>query len=61
MSWIDQLGRVIVLAEIQGQRLILANIYAPNVDDQGFFIDLEGMLQAAGTPHDIILGGDFNL
>ena len=58
----DKLGRVIiVLAEIQGQSLMLANIYAPNVDDQGFFIDLEGMLQSAGTAHDIILGGDFNL
>lgn len=57
----DDLGRiVIVLAEIQGQTLILANIYAPNGDDQTFFIDLERKLQAAGS-HDLVLGGDFNL
>lgn len=57
----DNAGRVIIVqAEIQGQKIILANIYAPNVDDQTFFGDLESKLQAAGD-HDIVLGGDFNL
>ena len=57
----DNLGRmIIVLAEIQSQKLILANIYAPNLDDQSFFIDLERKLQNAGN-YDVVLGGDFNL
>lgn len=57
----DTLGRiVIVLAEIQGLKLILANIYAPNGDDRTFFTDLEGKLQAAGN-YEVVLGGDFNL
>lgn len=34
----DNSGRlIIVLAEIQSQKLIVANIYAPNLDGQGFF------------------------
>lgn len=37
----DNLGRmIIVLAEIQSQKLILANIYAPNLDDLFFFFSL---------------------
>ena len=57
----DDSGRmIIVLAEIQSQKLILANIYAPNVDDQDFFFDLERKLQAAGDQA-VVLGGDFNL
>uniref|UniRef100_A0A3B4Z9Q3 exodeoxyribonuclease III n=1 Tax=Stegastes partitus TaxID=144197 RepID=A0A3B4Z9Q3_9TELE len=57
----DNSGRVIiVLAEIQSQKLILANIYAPNLDDQHFFVDLERKLQTAGN-HTVVLGGDFNL
>ena len=35
----DEEGRIIIiLAEIQGQTLILANIYAPNVDHPNFFV-----------------------
>lgn len=57
----DNSGRmIIVLAEIQSQKLILANIYAPNLDDQTFFVDLEKKLQSAGN-HAVVLGGDFNL
>lgn len=57
----DNSGRmIIVLAEIQSQKLILANIYAPNLDDQNVFIRLEMKLQAAGD-HAVVLGGDFNL
>lgn len=34
----DKSGRVIMVwAEILGQNLLLANIYAPNIDDQIFF------------------------
>lgn len=57
----DNSGRiVIVLAEIQSQKMILANIYAPNLDDPVFFTDLESKLQITGN-HAIVLGGDFNL
>ena len=57
----DNSGRmIIILAEIQSQKLILANIYAPNLDDQTFFADLERKLQSAGN-HAIVLGGDLNL
>ncbi len=57
----DSSGRmIIILAEIQSQKLILATIYAPNLDDPNFFIDLESKLQAAGN-HAVVLGGDFNL
>ena len=39
--------------------MILANIYAPNLDDPNFCIDLESKLQAAGN-HATVLGCDFN-
>lgn len=57
----DKFGRVIMVwAEIQGQNLLLANIYAPNLDNQNFFIDLEVKLGTA-VNYKIVLGGDFNL
>ena len=53
----DNSGRmIIVLAEIQSQKMILANIYAPNLDDHIFFTDLERKLQTAGN-HAVVLGG----
>ena len=56
----DEEGRIIIiLAEIQGHALILANIYAHNVDQPNFFIDLESKLHNIGQ-YPIILGGDFN-
>ena len=58
---IDTEGRmIIILAEIQGQTLTLANIYAPNGDHPAFFVDLESKLLSLGA-HPIILGGDINL
>lgn len=57
----DEEGRIIIiLAEIQGHTMILANIYAPNVDHPNFFIDLESKLDDIGQ-YPIILGGDFNI
>ena len=38
----------------------MANIYAPDGDDQNVFIDLEKMVSAAGNKN-VVLGGDFNL
>ena len=56
----DEEGRIIIiLAEIQRQTLILANIYAPNVVHPHFFIDLESKLHDMGQ-YPIILG-DFNI
>lgn len=53
----DGEGRILVLlGEILGQTIILANVYAPNRDDPAFFENLEGMLYAAGQ-YDIVLGG----
>ena len=57
----DNTGRIlIVLAEIYGVVVSLANIYAPNLDDASFFLELETKLHMAGD-YDIIIGGDFNL
>lgn len=57
----DNLGRIImILVEIQGQEIILANIYAPNIEDPEFFVDLKRKFQAMGS-HDLVLAGDFNL
>lgn len=57
----DEEGRlVIILADIQGQTLILANVYTPNTDHPNFFVDLESKLHDIGH-YPIILGGDFNI
>lgn len=40
---------VIILADIQGKTLILANVYPPNVDHPNFFVDLEKNLQGYWT------------
>lgn len=57
----DDDGRIIlILAEIQGQTIILGNIYAPNIDNPTFFANLESKLYLLGH-HPIILGGDFNI
>ena len=58
----DQGRMVIVKAELEGHHLILANIYAPNLDDPAFFGMLEYRLGEIDDGHNypIILGGDFN-
>lgn len=53
----DEDGRLVsILADIQGQTLILANIYAHNVDHPAFFVELENKLHNFGN-YPIILGG----
>uniref|UniRef100_A0AAR2JS99 exodeoxyribonuclease III n=1 Tax=Pygocentrus nattereri TaxID=42514 RepID=A0AAR2JS99_PYGNA len=53
----DRKGRILIVqAEIQGQTLILANIYAPNLDEPIFFGDLECSINRMGN-HPVILGG----
>ena len=45
---------------IDGTRLTLANIYAPNVDDPEFFKEVRNKIE--GLPNDNrIIGGDINL
>uniref|UniRef100_A0A3B4UAP0 exodeoxyribonuclease III n=1 Tax=Seriola dumerili TaxID=41447 RepID=A0A3B4UAP0_SERDU len=56
----DTLGRFIsVLAEIQGQTVILACVYAPCVYDPDFFPSVENALYELGT-FPIVMAGDFN-
>ena len=56
----DEVGRVLLLlSEIQGHKVILANVYAPNTDDPTFFGQLECKLNDMGD-HPILMGGDFN-
>lgn len=57
----DSAGRFLfLLSEIQGWTMILANVYAPNVDDPAFFGKLESTLNDFGN-YPVIMGGDFNL
>ena len=57
----DANGRYIILdMTIDGTRLTLANIYAPNVDDPEFFKEVRNKIE--GLPNDNrIIGGDINL
>uniref|UniRef100_A0A3Q2ZLG1 exodeoxyribonuclease III n=1 Tax=Kryptolebias marmoratus TaxID=37003 RepID=A0A3Q2ZLG1_KRYMA len=56
----DKEGRMLLmLCEIQGYSIILANVYAPNVDDPSFFGLLEKKLIDLGN-YPIIVAGDFN-
>lgn len=56
----DKNGRfVIVSGKLFNTKVILANIYAPNVDDASFFDRVFSLLQDLDS-HFLILGGDFN-
>ena len=57
----DGEGRIIgIQMNVNEQRWLLVNLYAPNVDNPGFFQNLFKTIYE--TPHDyLILGGDFNL
>ena len=56
----DDEGRILlILSEIQGNTVILANVYAPNVDDPSFFGILERMLGEMGD-YPVLLGSDMN-
>uniref|UniRef100_A0A3Q2ZBS8 Endonuclease/exonuclease/phosphatase domain-containing protein n=1 Tax=Kryptolebias marmoratus TaxID=37003 RepID=A0A3Q2ZBS8_KRYMA len=54
-----RLQMFLMLCEIQGKKFILANVYAPNVDDPSFFGQLEKKLMDLGN-YPIIAAGDFN-
>ncbi len=51
---------LLILADVQGRTLILANTYAPNNDDPVFFANLECKLTDMGS-HPIIWAGDMNM
>ena len=56
----DPNGRfVIITGQIHDTRVALANVYAPNCDDDAFFIRLFSILPDMSSHH-LILGGDFN-
>lgn len=56
----DEAGRgLLLLSEIQGHKVILANVYAPNTDDPTFFGQLECKLNDMGD-YQVLMGGDFN-
>jgi len=56
----DPMGRyVIVVGRLYGFPVILANIYAPNWDDNAFFTNTLSRLPNMDT-HSLILGGDTN-
>ena len=58
---LDNNGRyVIVSGVLQGMPVILVSVYAPNWDDDQFFMNLFAKLPNADN-HRIIMGGDFNL
>ena len=50
---------LLFLSEIQGHKVILANVYSPNIDDPTFFGQLECKLNYMGD-YPILMGGDFN-
>uniref|UniRef100_A0A8C6LVY0 Endonuclease/exonuclease/phosphatase domain-containing protein n=1 Tax=Nothobranchius furzeri TaxID=105023 RepID=A0A8C6LVY0_NOTFU len=57
----DEAGRMLLLlAEIQGQKMILNNIYVPNFEDPSFFGLLESKISDIGN-YPILMAGDFNL
>ncbi len=58
---IDSNGRfVMVLGKLQNIPVILASIYAPNWDNDEFFVNFFSRLPKVDEHH-IIIGGDFNL
>ena len=59
-SWIDPDGRyVAVTGRLGGRDLTLVSIYAPNVEQGKFLMELSGKLASCLTGP-VILGGDFN-
>lgn len=56
----DKEGRVIILlVNLFGQHIIIGNIYAPNVEDPDFFLQLKKTFIDFGD-YPIIMAGDFN-
>ena len=60
-SHADSLGRCVILdVEINGFRLTLCSVYAPNNDDPNFFLSLSEQIEKYPNDNRII-AGDFNL
>lgn len=56
----DKNGRLVIIkGRLFGLPVVLANVYAPNWDDAGFFQHFFSLLPALDT-HKLILGGDLN-
>ena len=55
------IGRYIFIdLDINGERMLLCNIYAPNEDDEKFFIDIFTKINKMHVKGAIIIAGDFN-
>ena len=58
----DTNGQFIALnISYNDKQIILANIYAPNTDNPGFFINAFVNIDSFGKMDNIIVCGDFNL
>ena len=58
----DTNGQFIALnTSYNDKQIILANIYAPNTDNPGFFINAFSNIDSVGKMDNIIVCGDFNL
>lgn len=56
----DKEGRILILlANLAGQNIILGNLYAPNIEDPEFFLQLKKIILDFGN-FPMILGGDYN-
>ncbi len=56
----DKEGRILILlANLAGQNVILGNLYAPNIEDPDFFLQLKKIILDFGN-FPVILGGDYN-
>lgn len=56
----DKDGRIIIpLVNLSGQNIILGNLYAPNVEDPDFFLQLRKIILDFGD-FPVVLGGDYN-
>ncbi len=56
----DKDGRIILLlVNISGQKIILDNLYAPNMENPDFFLQLKKIILDFGD-FLVVLGGNFN-
>lgn len=51
---------ILIIIQTMGKEIMLVNIYGPNNDDPGFYINLQHTIEGLHV-QDIIMGGDWNL
>ena len=56
----DKEGRLLILlVNISGKKIILGNLYAPNIEDPDFFLQIKKYILDFGD-YPVALGGDYN-